>query len=136
VKDILHIYLDSASFRTVWKCLKYSPLFLGRGFNRYAICASLRVTGIIHHDGKFSSDVILQQCPFWNTLSQDKKDCLISRLPVFHQIFNENGYLPEVEFDRIFADNSDVDNSPKRKGMPLNLLGSNRQRCSVVGNRQ
>ena len=45
VKDILQTYLDPASFKTVWKCLKHSPSFISRAFNRHAIYGGLRDTG-------------------------------------------------------------------------------------------
>jgi hypothetical protein len=41
--------------------------------------------------------------------------------------------LPEAEFERVFADNPDVDNSPDRQGKPLNMMTTNRQRCFMLG---
>ena len=127
VKDILHRYLDSASFNTVWKCLKHSPIFLSRAFNGHAISGALRDAGIVQHNGTFSEKIILRQCPHYNNLSQERKDYLLSKLPLFYEIFNENGYIPEAEYDRIFHENPEVDNSPERKGMQLNDMVTNLQ---------
>ena len=57
----------------------------------------------------------------------------MNKLPLFYEIFNENGYIPEAEYDRIFHENPDVDNSPERKGMQLNDMVTKRQRCLIIG---
>jgi len=41
--------------------------------------------------------------------------------------------MGEADYDRIFTENPDIDNSPTRPGMQLNDMVMNRQRYSLLG---
>ena len=45
-------------------------------------------------------------------------------------IVDRSGYVPEEEFwDKQFEGEADIDNSPAKRGMPLNSMVTNRKRC-------
>jgi hypothetical protein len=90
--------------------------------------------GIIGNtQGKFSSEVILSQCPHWCRLDHLDALWLKNKLSEFYQIFQDNGYLPEEAFE-LLHDRQGIDNCPPVTGKALNDCVCNRQRCLILGN--
>ena len=57
----------------------------------------------------------------------------MSKLSKFYEIFHNFGYIHEADYDRIFTENPEINNSPTRPGMQLNDMVMNRQRCALLG---
>jgi hypothetical protein len=86
-------------------------------------------------DGKFDPKKILSQCPHYTKLSNVNAEWLFNQLPRLYQIFAENYYIPEESFS-ILHEIEGIDNSPPRKGMDLNEMVLNRQRCLIIGSNE
>jgi hypothetical protein len=66
-----------------------------------------------------------------NTLDIEKQNWLVSKLHDFYQIFNENRYIPEEAYERVFVDNPEVDNACTIKYCPTchENLGRHEEVC-------
>ncbi len=120
--------LKPASYRTYWKALCHSPVYLNKACSTGNLQSAFAVTGIF----PFKPAHILSSCYHFTTLDDEQADHIVNNLPVFAALMERDGMVTEVDFDRVLGAVPGVDNYPPKVGMPLNDMVTNRQRALVI----
>jgi hypothetical protein len=129
LKALLNRYLEPSSFRTIWKCLSYAESFLNKAFSLKNVKSAFKKAGIFPFNPKRILGVVT---PHFQMLDQEDADEVFNSIDYFVPIVEENGFVPEDDYDCYFEnaniDGVILDNKRDRKGKPLNELAVNRQR--------
>ncbi|KAJ1416358.1 hypothetical protein B484DRAFT_401199 [Ochromonadaceae sp. CCMP2298] len=100
LKSFLKKALDSASFKTYWKCLMHTPDFLSKAFQPGLVKSAFKTAGIYPYNAK----KILSINPYFRNLSTADAQTLVDNIPELGESFNEYDMVPEYEFDRMLVD--------------------------------
>jgi len=132
LKTVLKKYLDSSSFLTIWKALRYSPAFMDRAFNQDAIRKVFRDAGIFPSNAGH----LLSKNPFFDHLDQQKADHVVAQVDPLTAIMDAKGYIPDESFDQLLNDQMEgTDNwVAKVKGKQLNDMSISRQYAMILSN--
>ena len=128
LKSTLRRKMEPASFRTVWKAMTQAELFLKTAFTPKNIRSAFLHAGVY----PLNVDLILDACPHYNKMQTEDAQFVIGCLPQFDQVFEQYGYVPETEYERILHFREGVDNCPAKMGKPLNEMNTSRQRAMLI----
>ena len=136
LKDLLKASLAPTSFETVWKCLCHSDLFLDKSFSASNCRDSFSSAGV--YDAMLKGPNyprILSSNPHFASLTQEDAQTVLDVVPNIVDTTMDIGFVPEFNYDTMFAEFPHVDNCPpKPNGMALNAMCVSRQRACVLTN--
>ncbi|KAJ1404622.1 hypothetical protein B484DRAFT_457266, partial [Ochromonadaceae sp. CCMP2298] len=132
LKVLMQQFIDSASFKSVWKCMGSSQDFLIKAFTPSSIKSAFRKTGVV----PFAPHIMLSKCPHFRELKTAEAKRVLMSIDTFADLVEgaddtENGgQVPEDEYRDILG--SAIDNAEEKTGKPLNERGMNAQRALVI----
>jgi hypothetical protein len=132
LKVLMQQSIDSASFKSVWKCMGSSQDFLIKAFTPSSIKSAFRKTGVV----PFAPHIMLSKCPHFRELKTAEAKRVLMSIDTFADLVEgaddtENGgQVPEDEYRDILG--STIDNAEEKTGKPLNERGMNAQRALVI----
>ena len=89
--------LDTASFETDWKCLKWAPDFLSKAYQSKTIKDAFRQSGVLPYAPK----KILSKCPIFKTLGVAKENKVEALIDNLADEVDEFGLVREIAFENI-----------------------------------
>ncbi|KAJ1406054.1 hypothetical protein B484DRAFT_404278 [Ochromonadaceae sp. CCMP2298] len=124
--------IDSASFKSVWKCLSSSQDFLAKAFTPISIKSAFRKTGVV----PYRPATILSKCPHFRELKTPQARSVLLSIEKLADIVEgsdnpeEGGMVLEDQYLEILG--ASIDDTPVKSGKPLNEMNMGRQRALII----
>lgn len=127
LKEYLSKYLEASSFKTLWKCFCKAEEFISRAFSTANIISSFKVGGVYPRCNR----TVLSHNQEFCKQSEKEAQYVLATIEPFSLCIDAKGYIHEDEFDQQFQEEENIDTLPRKTGMPLNEMATNRQRAMI-----